>query len=122
MRSAPAATVDEYLDGVASNEARESLRRLRATLRKLIPDAEEVMSYGMPAFRRNGIIVWYAAFKKHCSLFAGETVADFAHLLGDFGTSKGTIRFEPGKPIPDDTVRQIVEARVALDSTRRKRR
>jgi uncharacterized protein YdhG (YjbR/CyaY superfamily) len=106
-------SVDEYLAQVQSEEARASLLALRAIILDEIPDAEEVISYGIPTFKLNGPVVHYAAFKNHCSLFAGYTVGKFADQLHGYKTSKGTIQFHPSKPIPEDLVRAIVRARLA---------
>lgn len=104
-------TVDEYLELVESDEARDALTSLRKIIRDEIPFAEEVISYGMPMFKFHGMVVGFAAFKKHCSLFPGHTVSDFADQLADFKTSKGTVQFMPDKPIPESLVREIVRTR-----------
>jgi uncharacterized protein YdhG (YjbR/CyaY superfamily) len=108
----PPTSVDEYLAAVASDEARAALSELRATIRSEVPEAEEVISYGIPTFKLNGFIVSFAAFKNHCSFFPGHTVRDFAGELTGFKTSKGTIQFLPNKPLPEALVRAIVRARV----------
>lgn len=79
----------------------------------MVPDAEEVISYGVPTMKRGGAIVHFAAFKSHCSLFAGYTVGDFAEELRGYRTSTGTIRFTPDHPLPEDLVRRIVQARLS---------
>jgi uncharacterized protein YdhG (YjbR/CyaY superfamily) len=105
--------VDEYLAAVEWAEAREALSRLRAIIRDEVPDADEVISYGMPGYKLNGPIVWFAAFKNHCSLFAAHTVGDFTEELKGYKISKGTIQFKPDKPLPEALVRAIVRARLA---------
>ena len=116
-----AKSIEEYLGHIESPNARAALLALRATIRDEAPDAEEVISYGLPAFKQNGILVWYAAFKNHCSLFAGTLVADFADELKDYKTSKGTIQFTPDHPLPEPLVRAIVRARMAENSAKQAR-
>jgi uncharacterized protein YdhG (YjbR/CyaY superfamily) len=73
------------------------------------------MSYGMPMFKYNGMLVGYAAFKNHCSLFptGSGVIEKFAKELKDYSTNKGTIRFPPDKPIPDAIIKKIVKVRIA---------
>jgi uncharacterized protein YdhG (YjbR/CyaY superfamily) len=111
---APAKTVEEYLAGIPE-PARATLQHVRAVIRSVIPrETTEVISYGMPMFKFNGMLVGYAAFKKHCSLFpTGSGVLDrFEKELKGFRTSKGTIQFPSDQPLPDSLVRKIVRARV----------
>ena len=77
-------------------------------------EATEVVSYGIPMFKYNGMLVGYAAFKSHCSLFpTGSGVLDrFEKELKGYRTSKGTIQFPPDKPLRDALVKKIVKARV----------
>ena len=87
---------------------------MRQTIRKAAPKAEEVITYGIPAFRQNGFLIGFAASAKHCSLHPmnGHTVADFAAELAGYSTSTGTIRFTPDKPLPAALITKIVKARV----------
>ncbi len=105
--------VDEYLAGV-SPETRVALQQLRKTIRSAAPDAEEVISYGVPAFRQNGMLVHFAAFKDHCSFFAGYTTAlpKYAREVKPFLSGKTTLRFTPERPIPETLVRRIVRDRM----------
>ena len=108
-----AKTIDEYLARVEPEE-RAALAGLRQVIRKAAPQAEEVITYGIPAFRQNGFLIGFAASAKHCSLHPmnNHTVADFATELEGYSTSTGTIRFTPDKPLPAALVRKIVKARV----------
>ena len=108
-----ATTIDEYLARVEP-EQRGALEALRQVIRKAAPNAEEVITYGIPAFRQHGFLVGFAASARHCSLHPmnGHTVADFAADLAGYSTSPGTIRFTPDKPLPAALVRRIVRARV----------
>jgi uncharacterized protein YdhG (YjbR/CyaY superfamily) len=112
-RTAPR-TIDEYLAGV-SEPARSTLNKVRATIRSAAPpEATETISYRIPAFRYKGILVWFAAFSDHCSLFPTATViAAFKDELKGYKISKGTIQFPTDKPLPAGLIRKIVQARVA---------
>jgi len=108
------AEVDAYIDRLP-DAFRQALTDLRATIAKAAPGAEECISYQMPAFRYKGrVLVYYAAFKKHCSFFPGSVaVADaFADELASFRVSKGTIHFTPDEPLPKSLVRKIVKAKM----------
>lgn len=116
-----ARTVDEYLAALPDDK-RAALERLRRQIRAAAPRAEECISYGVPAFRLDGrMLVWLAAAANHCSFFPGGIVGRFEDELEGFSTSKGTIRFRPGKPIPAVLVRKIVKACVARNAVRHTR-
>ena len=111
------ATVEEYFASV-SGPALTRLKELRAAIRSAVPrDATEVLSYRIPAFRRKRILVWYAAFSDHCSLFpTAEVIAQFKDELTGFSQSKGTIHFPLDRKIPATLVKKLVKARVARES------
>jgi uncharacterized protein YdhG (YjbR/CyaY superfamily) len=110
----PVSAMDDYLDGLAPAE-KAALERVRAVVGHLAPDAEEGTSYGMPAFRYRGRpLLGFGAAKKHLSIFpfspaAIETVEE---RLGEFDVSKGTVRFTPDRPVPDDVLADMVRARM----------
>ena len=117
-----AKTVNEYLAGV-SEPARSALKKIRAAIRSAAPaQATEVISYGIPAFKYKGVLVWYAAFSTHCSLFPTASVIEaFKKELKGFPTTKGTIHFPTDKPLPSALVKKLVKARVAqIKSKKRK--
>ena len=95
--------------------ARKMLRELRETIRSVVPrEAVEVISYRMPAFKHGRVVVWYAAFADHVSLFPGGSVlARLGDGLAAFKTSKGTIQFPLRGSLPTALVKRIVRARVA---------
>ncbi len=109
----PPQTIDEYLARLPE-PARSTLEKTRAIIRSVVPaDATEVISYRIPAFKRDRILVWFAAFAKHCSLFPTASVlAKFSNELKEFSTSKGTVQFPNDKPLPADVVKKLVKARV----------
>jgi len=114
--------VDEYLAGVPE-PARSTLNKLRAAIRSALPpEATETISYRIPAFKHKGVLVWFAAFSNHCSLFpTASVVKAFKNELKGFSTSKGTIHFPADKPLPTALVKRLVKARVAQNEHKKKR-
>jgi uncharacterized protein YdhG (YjbR/CyaY superfamily) len=106
--------VDEYLARIPE-PARSTLEKIRAAIRSAAPaEATETISYGIPAFKYKGVLVWFAAFSDHCSLFPTAAVIEtFKNELKSFSTSKGTIHFPTDKPLPAALVKKMVKARVA---------
>ena len=88
---------------------------MRVMIRSVVPkEAVEVISYGIPAFRKEKIIVWYAAFSDHCSLFpTAAVIEEFKDELKNYAISKGTIQFPLDKPLPSALIKRIVKARLA---------
>ena len=105
--------IDDYLAQLPDNQ-RIVLEELRQTIKEAAPQAEEVISYQMPAFKHNGMLVYFAAFKDHCSLFGGNSTltTTMKEELKPYKTSKGTIQFTVDNPLPAALVRKIVIARV----------
>ena len=98
--NARATTIDEYLSGV-SDDKRAALERLRKAIRAAAPRAVECISYQLPAFRLDGkFLVAFGAAANHCAFYPGGIVEAFADELRDYNTSKGTIRFQPERPLP----------------------
>ncbi|HNW60860.1 MAG TPA: DUF1801 domain-containing protein [bacterium] len=105
-------TITEYIAQYPP-ALQERLETIRRTIQAAAPEAVEVISYRMPAFRLNGILVYFAVFKNHIGFFpTASGVAAFREELSAFATSKGTIRFPHDQPIPYDLIRRIVEFRV----------
>jgi uncharacterized protein YdhG (YjbR/CyaY superfamily) len=106
-------TVDEYLDG-APEPHRTTLKSLRATLREVLPEASEGLSYGVPAFMIEGKpVAGYAYSKNHCSYFphSGSILPAMADELTSYEWSKGTLRFPTDQPLPKALVASLVAAR-----------
>ena len=113
-------TVDEYI-AFFPNNLQIKLQELRQKIRESAPDAEEVISYGMPAYRLSGILVYFAAFKNHIGFYPTSSgVEAFREELSDYETSKGTIRFPLNKPIPLELVTKIVKFRVDENMCKKK--
>jgi uncharacterized protein YdhG (YjbR/CyaY superfamily) len=113
-------TIDEYLTALADDQ-RAALEKLRKAIRAAAPEAEECISYQLAAFRQNGMLVAFGATAHHCAfyLMSSSTVAAHQDELKNYDTSKGTIRFQPDKPLPAALVRKLVKARIAENADRR---
>jgi uncharacterized protein YdhG (YjbR/CyaY superfamily) len=105
---------DNYLAAL-SEDKRAALTKLRKIIRTAAPNAEECISYGICAFRQNGMLVGYGATTKHCAFFLmnGSTVENHKEELAEYDTSNGIIRFQPNKPLPATLVRKLVKSRIA---------
>jgi uncharacterized protein YdhG (YjbR/CyaY superfamily) len=111
-------TVDEYLDKLPA-DVRTVLEKLRATIKSTAPKAEEAISYGMPGYKYQGPLVYFAAFNNHCSFFPGSSqIIKLYDELKSFKTAKGTIQFTTDKPLPAAIVKKIVKARMLENETR----
>ncbi len=111
----PASPIDTYLEKVPADQ-REVLERMRSQIRGLLPEASEVISYGMPGFKHRGkVVVWIAAWKAHCSLYplTDTFLRDNADDLEGYTITKGSVHFTPTKPLPEALVEKVVRARIA---------
>jgi len=113
MKTVAAKNTDEYLSTLPE-DVRAMLQKLRETIKSAAPEAEEIISYAMPAFRYHGMLVYFSAFKNHCSFFPGNSslIAKLARELKPFQTAKGTIQFTLENPLPEALVRKVVKARM----------
>ncbi len=115
-------TVDEYFSTLPPNK-RSILKELRKRIKQAAPKAEELISYNIPAFKFHGLLIWYAAFKEHVSLFPKTTVNKaFSKELSKYEVSKGTIKFPIDKPLPFGLIAKIVKFRVKENIEQEKRR
>jgi uncharacterized protein YdhG (YjbR/CyaY superfamily) len=104
--------IDEYI-AAQPKEVQPLLQKIRATINESAPQAKETISYQMPAFKQNGILVYFAAFKDHISFFpTGSAVEAFKDRLSAYKTSKGTIQLPLDEPLPLDLIKEIVLFRV----------
>jgi uncharacterized protein YdhG (YjbR/CyaY superfamily) len=103
-----AAKVDAYLAALPPDQA-AALQDLRETILAIVPNPEEAISYAIPGVKYKGKgLVWYAAFKAHCSFFPGAKVEDYRSELDGYTLHKGTVQFTPDHPLPADLVQRMV--------------
>jgi uncharacterized protein YdhG (YjbR/CyaY superfamily) len=104
--------IDTYISAFPA-EIQVILERLRVTIKKAAPEAVEVISYKMPAYKLNGILVWFAAHQKHIGFYPGaRPIVVFEDELEAYKTSKGAIQFPVEKPLPLELITEIVKFRV----------
>jgi uncharacterized protein YdhG (YjbR/CyaY superfamily) len=115
-------TVDEYLAAVPE-PARSTLNQIRADIRAAAPpETTEIISYKIPAFKYKEVLIWFAAFANHCSLFPTAAVIEkFKNELNGYTLSKGTIQFPIDKPLPTALVKKMVKARIAQIESKKAR-
>lgn len=113
-RSKKVESVDAYLAAVPE-PARSTLNKIRATIQSVVPEGTtEIISYGIPAFRHEQVLIWYAAFVDHCSLFPTASVIEkFKGELKGYRLAKGTVQFPIDKPLPATLLKKMVKARLA---------
>jgi uncharacterized protein YdhG (YjbR/CyaY superfamily) len=103
-----------------SADKRSALERLRKIIKEAAPEGEECISYQLPAFRQEGMLVGFGATANHCAfyLMSSSTLETYKDDLKNFDTSTGTIRFHSNKPLPAALVRKLVKARIAENVSR----
>jgi uncharacterized protein YdhG (YjbR/CyaY superfamily) len=112
-------TIDEYIE-TFPKKVQEILEKLRQTIRKSAPNAEETISYQMPTFKLKRNLVHFAAYKNHIGFYPTPSAIEaFKNELSSYETSKGAIKFPMNKPVPFDLVRKIVEFRVSEDLSKK---
>jgi len=113
-------TIDEYLAALSA-EQRAALEKLRKAIQAAAPEAEECISYQLPAFRLHGkLLVAFGAWANHCAFYPGALLKDFKDELKGYETSKGTIRFASENPLPAALVRKLIKARIAKNAAPRR--
>jgi uncharacterized protein YdhG (YjbR/CyaY superfamily) len=108
--------VEAYLAGVEEPK-RSTLEALRRSIRAVVPEADEGLSYGLPAFRVNGkVVAGFAAFKKHLAYLphSGAVLAELGDELAGYERTSGSLHFAIDQPLPDELVRHLVDAKLAL--------
>ncbi len=107
--------IDDYLATLAEPK-RATLQTLRQTIRDIVPDAEEVISYGMPAFRLNGkVIAGFAAFKNHLAYLphSGSVLTELRKELVGYTSTEGSLHFPIDKPLPKALVKKLIAVRLS---------
>jgi uncharacterized protein YdhG (YjbR/CyaY superfamily) len=110
----PAASVEEYMAALPADQ-REALQKLGNVIQSVVPGAIAAISYGVPSFKYQGrSLVSLGAAKNHCSFFvqSPEVMRAFAEELEGYDTAKGTVHFQPARPLPDELVKRLVRARI----------
>jgi uncharacterized protein YdhG (YjbR/CyaY superfamily) len=111
--------IDDYLFQLPENQ-QLALEELRQVIRDTAPNVEEMISYGIPAFKHQGMLVYFAAYKKHCTFFVGNAslVREMGEALKDYKTVTSGIHFTSEKPLPAELVRDIVLKRMAENAAK----
>lgn len=105
-------TVEEYIQ-MFPEEVGRTLSAIRKTVKKAAPKAEEVISYNMPGYKYNGMLVWFAAFKNHIGFYPKDSgISAFKKELSHYKSAKGSVQFAIDKPIPLNLISDIVKYRV----------
>ena len=104
--------IDEYICSFPT-DTQKLLKQLRLTIRETAPEAEEVISYQMPAFKLNGMLVYFAGYKNHIGFYpTASGISAFKVELSDYKSSKGSVQFPLDKPLPLELIRKIVQFRI----------
>lgn len=108
----PAKNIDEFIAGYPE-DVQKILRKIRATIKKAAPNAEETIHYGIPTFTLNGNLVHFSAFKKHIGFYPTPSgIAKFKNELSAYESAKGSVKFPLDQPIPYELIAKIVKFRV----------
>jgi uncharacterized protein YdhG (YjbR/CyaY superfamily) len=112
--------IDEYID-IFPGEVQNMLEQIRSTIKQSAPQAIEVISYGMPAFKLNGILVWFAAYSKHIGFYPKASgIEVFKKELSVYKNAKGSVQFPHDKPMPLELISEIVKFRLEEDMHKEK--
>lgn len=122
MLSKKPTNIDEYMINFPESTLL-MMEQLRETIHKAAPEAEEVISYSMPAFKWNGILVYFAGYKNHIGFYPGSgAIKTYEKELTKFKTSKGAIQFPLDKPLPLGLVTKIVKLRIKQNKEKMKKK
>jgi uncharacterized protein YdhG (YjbR/CyaY superfamily) len=114
-------TVDRYIAGFPE-ETQKLLQQLRATIIKAAPKAEEVISYKMPAYKQNGMLVFFAGYKNHIGFYpTGAGIAAFKKEIAEYKNSKGAVQFPLDKPLPLKLITEMVKFKVSQNNAGNKK-
>lgn len=115
-------SIDEYISQFPP-EIQEILQTLRKVIKEAAPEAEEKISYQMPAFYLQGNLVYFATHKNHIGFYpTASGIAAFQHKFSEYKSSKGAVQFPIGKPLPYELIREIVNFRVAENKQKAERK
>jgi uncharacterized protein YdhG (YjbR/CyaY superfamily) len=113
-------SVDEYIKSFPK-ESQTLLKQLRATIKKAAPKADEVISYSMPGYRMNGLLVWFAGYSKHIGFYPGASgISEFKNELTEYKNAKGSVQFPIDEPLPLVLITRIVKFRVNENNAKAK--
>ena len=113
--------IDDYI-GCFPESTKVLLEQLRSVIHQAAPEAEETISYQMPAFKLNGILVYFAGYKNHIGFYpTGSGISAFAGEFSGYKTSKGTIQFPLNQPLPVNLITRIVRFRVEENLSKQKK-
>ena len=113
--------IDDYVDRFPK-EVQQLLKRMRLTIKKAAPKAKETISYGIPAFRLDGLLVWFAAFKNHIGFYPrASAIAAFQKELSAYKWAKGSVQFPLDEPLPLALVSRMVKFRVKENLSKKKK-
>lgn len=108
--------VDAYIATFPA-ATQQQLQSIRSIIRSVIPQAEEVISYKMPAYKLNKVIVFFAGYSKHIGFYpTGTGIAHFQHEFGSYKSSKGAVQFPIDSPLPEELIKRIVAFKAQEDS------
>lgn len=104
--------IDEYIN-LYPDDVKEILEQLRNEIKSVAPEAIEVISYNMPAFKMSEVLVYFAAYKKHIGFYpTPDAITEFKDELAPYKSSKGAVQFPLDKPLPLDLIRRMVKYRI----------
>ncbi|HET7732791.1 MAG TPA: DUF1801 domain-containing protein [Paludibacter sp.] len=120
MNPTTPATTDSYI-GSFPHETQQLLEQLRTIIKETAPEAEEKISYGMPGYKLNGMLIYFAGYVKHIGFYPGVAcIVAFKEELSGYKTSKGTVQFPLNKPLPTELIIQMVKFKIDENLQRKK--
>lgn len=110
--------IDDYIAGY-EGQVRGKLEEIRAIIRAAAPDAEEVISYQMPAYKQGGVLVYFAGYPRHVGFYpTGSGIEAFADRFAPYKWSKGAVQFPLDQPLPADLITEIVHFRLQMEAAK----
>ncbi|NMN39115.1 iron chaperone [Pedobacter sp. SG918] len=114
--------IDQYIANFPI-ETQKLLHQIRETIHKAVPEANEVISYGMPAFKQNSVLVYFAGYAKHIGFYpTGSGIEAFKEEFTQYKWSKGAVQFPLNKPLPLDLITRIAKFKAERDSEKIKKK